>query len=469
VTTDTTEKARGEARNEKVLVIGCVGLAGVTSVGWMALRNVHNIADYPTVMISCGSLTDLMGKLRLIVGSSDDAESEPAESAARALSKDLRYLRGKLRQVLRAGGRVYAIVHPYDSLRPRERSGYGPLIETDEWAPLPINAAEEPGEGYVLKADGFARYFALVRRWSHVFRTRYTKDQLDPLVEDELPAPGSCRLVYQVLATDWQSNPIGMLLAFSFYGASHQIGVEPEPYFTSGPFVVLQPPSETSEEEAIRVLLQEACGFALGTAPPAWAASVSMPGDAARRQAVAEGQTRLAEAEKAYEAAVRESEQAEAFKDLLFEKGLRLQELVQRTFETMGVHTGPSEVSDEFMLTDGEKVLVEVKGHGKKGISGRDLSQLMKDLANHLAEVGEDVKGLLVGNAWAELPPEQRDIGDKDTFPANVIRTAKNRNVALLSTAELFKTYCAYLESKVDAETILRRIRDAAGPVALTE
>lgn len=102
--------------------------------------------------------------------------------------------------------------------------------------------------------------------------------------------------------------------------------------------------------------------------------------------------------------------------------------------------------TDEFIINvEGTKILAEVKGN-TKSISKSDLGQLITDLGEHLKITGDEIDGILIGNAWRLLPIEDRNTPDKPVFPDNVIKIAERRNVSLLSTTDLFRALCEVLK-----------------------
>jgi hypothetical protein len=462
---------------KKVLVIGSTGHAGVKCVDWTSLKDVPNIADFPVVILNTCSLSEWIEALRAARDSAEEKQAHELGKIGSSVSNDLSLLKRKLVQVLRAGGVVYSVLGPYRALVSRQT--YYSIVDSHEWMPLPVSVKGEPGEGLTVREERFARYLASVTRWERVFEDRYDPKQLEALTEDELePKPG-VRLASRNLATDWQGNAVGMALLYSLHRPlTGQVGIalsaqrggqqyEQEPYLSSGPLFLLPPPTEVSDEEAVRILLEDFCGVAARTVAPGWAQGIEMPGDHTRKTALAEATQALEKAERKRDEALQAQAAADEFKRLLYEKGPSLQEIARKTFEAIGISTVDSPVSDEFMLVwDDEKVLVEVTGTGKS-IAGRGLSQLIKDQGNYLHDVGQGVKGVLIGNAWVGVPPAERGTADKAIFPDDVQQTAKKHSMALVSTLELFRAYCAFLEDKIAPEQVFRRIADSTGVVTL--
>jgi len=465
---------------KKVLVIGSTGHAGVKCVDWTSLKDVANIADFQVVVVNTCTLAAWIEALKAARESADEQRGKALEKLGSAVSNNVSLLKSKLVQVLRAGGIVYAIVSGYRELW-RGGAYYSPIVSSHEWVPLPVGFRDEPGDTLKVRDQRFSRYFATVAHWEEVVDERYDVDPLKGITERDLEPKPLVRLVMTALATDWRGNAVGADLAYTLHRAAttplaralargRGAGeYEEEPYLLSGSLVLLPPPTEVSAEEGVRILLEDFCDVPGRAVPPEWVEGVSVPGDDARKAALAGAAKALEDAQRKHHEAVEAQAAADEFKRLLYEKGLPLQEVTRNTFEAMGIRTEESPVSDEFMLVwDDQKVLVEVTGTGKS-IAGRDLSQLIKDQGNYLAKVGHDVKGALVGNAWVGLPPGQRDTRDKPIFPDDVQKTAQNHSIALVSTLELFKAYCTFLEGKVTPEQVFRRIADGSAVVTLIE
>jgi hypothetical protein len=467
---------RGNTTPKKVLVIGSTGHAGAKCVDWTALKDVPNIADFHVVVVNGCTLGALIDRLKVERDSANEERAEAARKLGSLVSDNLALLKSKLIQVLRAGGAVYGVPGPFRTLIARGVVGYYAIVESRGWIPLPVGFEDEPGDTLSVADKRFARYFATVKRWEEVFDDKYDTRGLDPLTDGELDPKPLVRLAVTKLATDWRGNAAAAEVRYGLYRLSRReisraLGhdYEDEPYVSSGPLVLLPPPTEVSDEEAVRILLEDFCGVQARSVAPGWARSTAMPGDDARRAAAAEARKALEVAQRMQQETLAAQVAADEFRRLLYETGLPLQDAARRTFEAIGVGTADSPVSDEFMLVRGDrKVLVEVTGVGKS-VATRDLSQLIKDMGNYLAGTDEPIKGLLVGNAWRDLPLEERDSGDKPIFPVDLVKTARSHSVALLSTIELYRAYCAFLDGKLDVDQAFQRIVDTSGPVKLVD
>jgi hypothetical protein len=450
-------------RSTRILVVGGGGLAGVRCYDWRD-PNVPNLADFDAVLVSGPSLVPL-----LVSRYHREMKSGRREGLYEGLSWRTRRVDELLRALLASGGSVYAIL-PGPEFISLKREPYIHEVDTLPWLPVTVAFHDEKGETLEIQDQAFARYLAEVRSWERSFApVDYARVEAElsdavkpewhvvaraePIAVNRQGEAVALRLVFDV-QPPWVPPPIAKAAALS-----------PR----TGQIALLPAPTEVSAQEGLRVLLEDFCGVAARSVPPEWAKTIAMPGDDVRRAAEAEAAKALEDARREQQETLAAQAAADEFKRLLYEKGPPLQEVTRDTFEAMGIGTMDSPVSDEFMVVrDDRKVLVEVTGTGKS-IAGRDLSQLIKDLGNYLHDVGQGVKGVLIGNAWIGLPPGQRDTPDKPIFPDDVQKTAKNHSIALVSTLELFTAYCAFLEGKVTPDQVFRRIADGSGVVTLVD
>lgn len=76
-------------------------------------------------------------------------------------------------------------------------------------------------------------------------------------------------------------------------------------------------------------------------------------------------------------------------------------------------------------------------------------------------------KGILLGNAWRDLPIADREQQATVTFPDNVIARGQQLGIALVCSAEFFHAFCRFLAGEITGEAILDRITNAVGVVNL--
>lgn len=176
------------------------------------------------------------------------------------------------------------------------------------------------------------------------------------------------------------------------------------------------------------------------TLPPKWVDNILVTGEEDLRANIIAEKEIIVEREFRIKELKNQVDNIALFKQLLYETGQPLEEVVKLTLEKIGGRIEPSkfEGQEEYLLvTDHEKAVVEVKGR-IKSISMSDMREVLDYVNEYLIQKSENVKGVLIGNAWRLDPVDERGTPQKQIFPDNVKRAAKDRDIALISTVELF-------------------------------
>lgn len=472
-TKNEAQRLRRSSRSQKILVIGCTGFAGVRCVEWTRITEIENIADFDVVFVSSGSLTSAVDNLSNTAGK----ESADLVEAAHDLENLQIRLRERLIRVLRSGGSVFAIVHPYRGANLcNGHFSRRSCTSNTSWLPLPVATEREPGDTLNLQNEQFARYFSMVKNWPQVFGQRYNRADLGFLTEGELDPKPRARLTAQDIALDRQGQMVSATQRFVLHkdtGPGYEGGrsYESDGYFTSGPLILLPPPTQAIEEEGIRVLLEDFCGLEARTPSPAFAQAMRLPGEDALDAEIEKQERELNEAKTKVDQLIHQKQERRRFIALIYEKGIAgLQDVAQEAFEELGLTTKDADpdVSDEFYVCDGEdQALVEVRGH-RKSSQISDIRQLIDNLLKYEQKHGGRIKGIQLVNAWNELPPEERDNRDKSSFPDNVIRRAKDMDIALLSGVELLNALCSYWRGEIDSQAVFARLLSGRGLVTFS-
>ncbi len=148
---------------------------------------------------------------------------------------------------------------------------------------------------------------------------------------------------------------------------------------------------------------------------------------------------------------------------LLYEKGKPLEAAVRDALKLMGFNAGQFKEGDsEFdaVFDCGEgRFLGEVEGKDTKAINVEKYSQLERNINEDLSreEVTEPAMGVLFGNAYRLMPPDQRG----EFFTDKVLTAAKRTGCALVRTPDLF-TVARYLKETAD-ENFAEECRTAIG------
>jgi len=458
------------AKGAKVLVIGSLGHAGVTCVDWVG-KSHPNLADFDVVIVNGPSLVP-----HLIQRDQSEFSGGRREESWEGLRSMTSRVAERLGALLASGGTVYAIVPDVAFVKRREPPDIRE-VDTRPWLPLSVHFNKEEGDTVEVVDDAFARYLAHVRRWRYSFKVPPSGAHIEVASATDQEAEHATVTRYRSLAVNRQGQPIGLEITASVHRRTDSylaraVGdrYERDPYQASGPLVLLPPPTEVSDEEAVRILLEDCCGIQARATAPAWAVSLEL---AANRELQDEIRARRADIDsihKQLEPLLKEKERREAFKAILYETGISpLQGTVEAAFKELGFKTLPSDVSDEFYIEfKGTRALAEVKGHDKSA-SLTDLRQLIDYQLAHEQKHGTAVKSVLVVNAWRKVPPEKRGLAATLIFPPNVVGRAEANNIALLDTVQLFDALNALWLQKTGTQQLFDRLLNTQGVVTLVD
>jgi hypothetical protein len=385
--------------------------------------------------------------------------------------------RDQLPRILKPKGAIYAVVaNTFTLTREYTRDGSKRTfyLESDCWQPIHVVRTAETGTLINRVEERFEPYFRSLSGWTQTFSLPPENDHRDPhrLIAklERLHDNAAIRPQLSPIAVNRENAPLAAKVTYDIHpyegqGSNGRGRWSTHAEDTSGPLYLFPALPRVPDEEAMRILLEIVISYQSKTPPPAWAETMEAPGENAARVALEKAQH---EADFANEQLARASEQLsrlQRFKALLYDTGHPLEELVRETFDVMGVETADvpdRTISDEFLLVSDPKILVEVKGVGRS-VGHGDLSQLMTSKAAYLARIGENVKALLVGNAFRQLPPSERNTKDKPNFPDNVLTPAEEQNICLLSTVDLFKAFSLVHKGAIDGKELIRLIQATRG------
>jgi hypothetical protein len=437
----------------KVFVIGSSGHAGATCIDWVQ-EGIPNIADFHVVVVNTGSLTRILEQWT--------ARNDVKAAEWDALYRRLNLVQERLLQVIRTRGTVYAIVYPFATVTHEGISRLTSRIDNDGWNPFPVFTKKEAGDTKEVLMQDFKRYFDAVGEWAFYFSVGYGSYSLRDL-EQMYEGRAHVSTHEEAIATNRQRQAIGLRFAYGLHryttsprALGEEPPFEPEPSFVSGSLYYLPSPTRVSDDDAVRILLEDFCGIEARTTAPAWAESLRLEGNRGLEAEIDARRGRIERIQEELEPLLREKEHREAFKAILYETGVApLQNVVEAAFKELGFKTLPSDVSDEFYVEfAGTRALVEVKGL-EKSASLTDLRQLLDYQLQHEQKHGTAIKSILVVNAWRKRPPERRGLTNTPVFPDNVVRRASANDIALLDTRELFSALNASWSEGVDTQHML--------------
>jgi len=433
----------------KVLVIGSMGHAGAACIDWTQ-EDIPNIADFHVVIVNTGSLTRIIEWM----------SREPIKVAEwEAVYDRLRRVKERLLQVVDTQGTVYAIVYPPASVTQAGISQYTSSISSHDWNPLPVYTTKERSDTKEAIAAGFERYFDAVDGctfYFHVAGSDYF------FMETKEKHRGAFRVSAQdqAIAINRQRQAIGLSFAYGLhrYVRLDQWGQpsewNKEPDWVSGSVFYLPPSTQVSDDDAVRILLEDFCGIEPRTTAPVWAVTLDMPANEELERRIQAKEDKIRNIQEELEPLLTEKERRDGFKAILFETGHPLQDAVEAAFKQLGFATRPSDVSDEFYIEfEGSEALVEVKGHDKSA-SLDDVRQLIDYQLGYEQKHGRPIKGVLVVSAWRKLPLDERGLSQTPVFPDNVVKRARANGIALLNTVTLFDALNAFWLQKVNTSQL---------------
>lgn len=154
---------------------------------------------------------------------------------------------------------------------------------------------------------------------------------------------------------------------------------------------------------------------------------------------------------------------------MLYEKGKPLEAAILKSLKILGFESSKYRASDSefdvvFESREG-RLIGEVEGKDNKAININKLRQLEMNIHEDFSrdEVNDMAKGVLIGNAYRLLPPEERG----DFFTEKCLIAANRSKTALIKTTDLFyiSRYLSARVARVFAEKCRKAILETVGIV----
>lgn len=456
---------------KRIIVIGSEGHYGVKTALWTA-EEMPNIADYDTVIIDTSSFDYLLERAR-----NDKTYREDNEHLLRRINDNLRFVKERLVHLLHSKGDIYAIcsqdqwcsISTYTS------------CHNYEWSPLPIHTVNEHGVTKTVVEDKYDHYFQFVSAWSFYFKTEYEYSSLQE-IHDFYRKKYYVRPQMSVIAENRYTKPLAIAMWYDLYkftdvrdlesaikSPSDFNSYESEQVLMSGATILLPPPTKIDRKEAINMLIEDFWGIQQKTPPPEGIDEILMPGEDSLKREIKEKLDKIERLKAKISNLEALKEEKYQFKQLIYETGDRLEDICKLTLSELGCKVDDS--VEDFILIKGDKeAIVEVKGREGTILRG-DGSQLAQNRRNYVVQKGKgirEVKAILLGNPWRlEFPLEER--AKKQPFAPHLVKDAKVEDMALVTTVELLKAYCSFLENKVSSKEIIERLFSGIGLTKLLE
>lgn len=448
-----------------ILLISSYRAEGIKSSDWFG--ELPNLSDYETVILDTTDISKWCIK-RTKHYQGHEYIIEAPNDIDKKLKANMKQIKDKLLEMLEFNVSIYALFCPeiriftevdtYSLGRPIK--GHNTFIMTNDWCPIVTETIQETGKKIIVEDKAYEKYFEDFNSWDYYFDSNSLGiGELEHFYHAKWKVIPNLNAI----ATNKVRKPISLAFQPSFHrwvndrGAWHSLSTK-----MGGRLVILPVAHPNRIETHIEFLIAQ-CKHFEEIPPPSWTGNIIVPGESALKLKITQQQQLLEENKTKMAELQAELQGVQRYKGLLYETGPNLQAICKSVFGQLGAKIKPSVVTDEFIIdVDGKEALIEVKGN-TKSISKSDLAQLITDLGEHLTKTGEDIHGILVGNAWRLLPLEERDTKDKLVFPKDVISIANNRGIGLVSTTNLFSAYCRALEEPKQKREILDKIINSKG------
>lgn len=418
--------------NNKLLVIGSTGYTGVASVDWHA-AHLKNLADHEVVIVDVPSITSAL---------------LPALDW-----KVFEAIRKGVAKALRAGVRLIVVAdkvhtHGKDYL---QRSNYF-------WAPMFIGIENESGTSVVPLSEDFSEITKQITDWSFYFQGVVIGKEIKELCGRESS--------YNAHMTMFVENRYHRMLAGSVHYTYTIPGDKRGIDYELGEIVLLPKIPRLESREMIASILECSFGIQQHEKPPDWLDQVNIPKAQVIQIGIDEKAAEMKGLSEDIDELLEKQRELNDYKRLLYDSGTALEDLFAKCLTELGGVIKPARYSEEEFVLEyqGIQYLVECKGVSKS-ISLTHLRQLADYMFKFQEDEGHAGKGILFGNAWKELHPDERGQSERPIFPANVITRGEQLQVALVGSKEFFGAFVDVLDGKRSASEVMNRITSGVGVV----
>ena len=199
------------------------------------------------------------------------------------------------------------------------------------------------------------------------------------------------------------------------------------------------------------------------TPEPKWSKNeiYSLPGENEIRKKILEEEDKKKILEEEIRRYISKQEELTDLRKLLYEKGKQLEVITRKAFEKLGFtvsvfNEGDME-HDIILESEESRIIGEIEGKDKDMLHIEKLDQLSRVIDEDFKNNQEMANGILIGNAFRHKDPQER----KNIFSDKVRVSAERKNIALLSTVELFYAVKNILSSSdSDNEELKKKYRD---------
>lgn len=424
-----------------ILIIGDYKPKNVDSCTWS--ESIYNLTDYDTVIIDTDCLyrflsIDTPGSYTVVQG-----------DAYQAVKTNLKFINQKILECLSLDIKIYVLYYPNTTVS--YSYGKNAYFHTNDWCPIPLETHIEKGITINLKNRKYQQYLNKLKSWEYYYLALKSDDGREIR---EFYTLYYVDIKRNIIATNRLDYPIAMELAISFLKTSSSKIIE-----LSSRIVLLPITNKDDTSVDIETIIGLTKSLEQIEAPE-WVKTINIPNESIFKSELDSTEQKLVKAKDNYDNLI-------MHKRLLYDYSYSLQNICELTLKELGATIKPSVVTDEFIIEfKGKEALIEVKG-SNKSINKDDLGQLVVDIGRHLTETGQSIKGILIGNGWRNIPPKERETGNKKIFPKEIAEAAEDHNVGLLSSVVLFSAYCQLLDGKLSKQDFFNNLFSSSGIVKL--
>ncbi|MFX1589950.1 MAG: hypothetical protein ACFFC1_17545 [Promethearchaeota archaeon] len=433
----------------KILVIGSKGHRYVDCVEW---NNVSypNIVDYDIVIVNVRSISD--------------------DFLKKVSSETINTLQLSLARLVMSKGTLIVLS---DFISQVERkSKYPSRCNNYFWTPLVFGFIFESGTTIKMVNDIFTKYHSSFRKWSYYF----PQDNFYITREMENAFDHISNALYKLEFKVFYQNRYGQMLSgclwIEVYHGKRRVSSQDalKKLKVSGKIILLPLLENLEDRDAVNLVLEDLIGKKQTSLPPSWSDKIKMPFvdeiDKKIENCQKEIDNQFVEISKLEKSKL----EFEEYKKLLYTDGPELEEIFKKCLNELGAKVEPARYSEEeyCLVYNEEDYPVEAKGVSKS-IALVHLRQIRDYMDIYEDKTGKESHGILLGNAWKNIPIEERNSKEKPIFPNNVIKRATNLNISLVSSVDFFYAFCGFLEDKSLGQKIIDKIVNSVGVVSFKD
>jgi hypothetical protein len=202
-------------------------------------------------------------------------------------------------------------------------------------------------------------------------------------------------------------------------------------------------PKVSDPHQGIKIILDEL--QVVGSEPePEWLGKFTLGNEADLLAQSIKLRAEIEEREQAIVQINMDQDVLKEYKQLLYQTGTPLEEIVEKSFELLGIKiTSPSDKKiEDRLFIDGESIIpIEIRGKNS-GLVEKDLNQLISRFADKPQTEAYKTRGVFVLNHFREIDPDKRE----SPFHPNIVKKAAAWDVCLMSTHALYKLVKQKLE-----------------------